>query len=190
MTEIVRAKESGEGGNVMSKRMWVALVARLFCGVALFMGALALPAYADTILSGGYTATLTGVPKTTVTAGFNFDTTTDVFSGTLGFSGVFNVGESFSQAGACVVGTCALALSANVGGDSLVYTIALNLNSHQYTAAGTILNMKGQAGAWAYNGTDAVPENWGLSDSLGLFALALLAFGVLTRLGVLRTVHS
>ena len=35
----------------------------------------------------------------------------------------------------------------------------------------------------------AVSENWGLSDSLGLFGLALVAFGVLTRLGVLRTVH-
>ena len=33
---------------------------------------------------------------------------------------------------------------------------------------------------------DPVPENWGVSDSLGLFALALLAFGVLTRLRVLR----
>jgi len=36
----------------------------------------------------------------------------------------------------------------------------------------------------------AAAENWGLSDSLALFALALLAFGVLTRLGVLRTVYS
>lgn len=34
---------------------------------------------------------------------------------------------------------------------------------------------------------DPVPENWGVSDSLGFFALALLALGVLTRLGVLRT---
>src|SRR5215471_9815573 len=30
-----------------------------------------------------------------------------------------------------------------------------------------------------------VPENWGASDSLGFFALALLAFGVLTLLRVL-----
>jgi len=36
----------------------------------------------------------------------------------------------------------------------------------------------------------AAAENWGLSDSLELFALALLALAVLTRLGVLRTVHS
>ena len=33
---------------------------------------------------------------------------------------------------------------------------------------------------------DPVPENWGVSDALGFFALALLAFGVLTRLRVLR----
>ena len=31
-----------------------------------------------------------------------------------------------------------------------------------------------------------VPENWGVSDSLGFFALALLAFGVLIPLRVLR----
>jgi len=34
---------------------------------------------------------------------------------------------------------------------------------------------------------DPVPENWGVSDSLAFFALALLTFGVLTRLRVLRT---
>jgi len=33
-----------------------------------------------------------------------------------------------------------------------------------------------------------VPENWSFTDSLGLFALALAAFGVLTRLGVLRPI--
>jgi hypothetical protein len=33
---------------------------------------------------------------------------------------------------------------------------------------------------------DDLPENWGVFDSLGFFALALLAFGVLTRLRVLR----
>jgi hypothetical protein len=31
-----------------------------------------------------------------------------------------------------------------------------------------------------------VPENWGVSDSLGFFALAFLAFGVLILLRVLR----
>ena len=31
-----------------------------------------------------------------------------------------------------------------------------------------------------------VPENWGVSDSLGFFALALLAFGVLILLRMLR----
>jgi hypothetical protein len=36
----------------------------------------------------------------------------------------------------------------------------------------------------------AAAENWGFSDSLALFAAALLAFGVLTRLGVLRPVQS
>jgi len=33
---------------------------------------------------------------------------------------------------------------------------------------------------------DYVPENWGVFDSLGFFALALLAFGVLSRLRILR----
>ena len=37
---------------------------------------------------------------------------------------------------------------------------------------------------------DPVPENWGVSDSLRFFALALLVFGVLTRLKVLRPVIS
>jgi hypothetical protein len=32
----------------------------------------------------------------------------------------------------------------------------------------------------------AVPENWGVSDWLGFFVLALLTFGLLTRLKVLR----
>jgi hypothetical protein len=32
----------------------------------------------------------------------------------------------------------------------------------------------------------AVPENWGVSDWLGFFVLALLTFGLLTRLRVLR----
>jgi hypothetical protein len=33
----------------------------------------------------------------------------------------------------------------------------------------------------------AVPENWGVSDWLGFFVLALLTFGLLTRLRVLRS---
>jgi hypothetical protein len=33
---------------------------------------------------------------------------------------------------------------------------------------------------------DPAPESWGVSDLLGFFALALLAFGVLIRLRVLR----
>jgi len=37
-----------------------------------------------------------------------------------------------------------------------------------------------------HKSTDRVPENWGVFDALGFFALALLAFGVLTRLRVLR----
>jgi hypothetical protein len=180
----------------MSRTSGLVLIARLACGVALSVGALVLPAYADT-LSGTYTASLTGVSSTTVQASFTFNTTTDVFSGTLDFSGgsIFKgVTDSFSQTGPCAGGVCALALDANVSGDSLVYAIALNLSSDQYSAGGTITSPKG-AGVWAYTGaaTDpggtAVVENWGLSESLGLFVLALLAFGVLTRLGVLRTAH-
>jgi hypothetical protein len=32
-----------------------------------------------------------------------------------------------------------------------------------------------------------VPENWGLSDSLGFFALVVVLFAVLVRRGLLRT---
>jgi hypothetical protein len=179
----------------MSRTRWVALMARLICGVAVSIGALVLPSYADT-LSGTYTATLAGVSSTTVQGSFSFNTTTDVFSGTLNFSGgsVFKgVTDTFSQAGACPGGICALAFDVNPSGDTLVYAIALTPSSDQYSASGSILSTKG-AGAWTYSGkaTDppAVVENWGLSDSLGLFALAVLAFGLLIRLGVLRTVYS
>jgi hypothetical protein len=34
---------------------------------------------------------------------------------------------------------------------------------------------------------DPIPESWGVFDSLGFFALALLAFGMVIRLRVLRT---
>jgi hypothetical protein len=84
-------------------------------------------------------------------------------------------------------------LNTIVSGDNLTYNINLNVTTDQYTASGKISKTGAQM-SWAYSGkgTDppAVPENWGLSDSLGLFAFALVAFGVLTRLGVLRPVHS
>ena len=173
----------------MSKRMWTALVVRLVCGVALFMGALALPAYADTI-TGTYT-----LPGNAVKGAFNFNTTTDAFSGSLIFGSVFSgVSDYFNnQAGSCASGSCSFALSTIVKGDNLTYNIKLNLTTDQYTASGKISDANAQM-SWAYSGkgTDPpnVPEDWGLSDSLGLFAFALLAFGVLTRLGVLRTVYS
>jgi hypothetical protein len=164
--------------------MWVA---RLVCGVALFMGVLVLPAHADTI-SGTYS-----LPLNTVQGGFTFNTSADVFSGTLAFGSgsIFNgVTESFNQAGACSGGSCALALSTSVGGDSLSYAINLNLSTDQYSASGSISNTHGDL-SWSSSAkaTYTAAENWGLSDSLSLFAAALLAFGVLTRLGVLRTVH-
>jgi hypothetical protein len=176
----------------MSRTTWVAL--RLVCGAAVSVGGLVLPAYADT-MSGTYTATLAGVSGTTVQGSFSFNTTSDVFSGTLNFSGgsVFGgVADSFSQTGACAGGICALALNASPSGDTLVYAIALNLSSDQYSASGSILSTKG-AGAWTSSAkvgpSTGVIENWGLFDSLGLFALAVLAFGMLIRLGVLRTVY-
>ena len=114
---------------------------------------------------------------------------------------VFGSGSIFSgitysfnnQTGLCVNGSCSFGLNTIVSGDNLTYNINLNLSTDQYTASGKISKTNGQF-SWSYSGkgTDppSVPEDWGLSDSLGLFALALLAFGVLTRLGVLRTVHS
>jgi hypothetical protein len=194
--------------------MWIALVARLVCGVGLFIGALALPAYASTITSAY------NVGGSAVQGAFNFSTTADVFGGTLvfGSGSIFNgVNYSFNKAGSCASalrvnvdkdrlesGSCSFALNTTVSGDSLTYNISLNPITDQYTASGKISKTNGQF-SWSYSGkgTDrpppskeskekknAVPEDWGLSDSLCLFAFALLAFGVLTRLGVLRTVHS
>jgi hypothetical protein len=173
----------------MPKTRWVALVAKLVCGVALLISALALPAYADTI-TGAYT-----VGGTAVQGAFNFNTTSDAFSGSLIFGSIFSgVADTFTnRAGSCASGSCSFALNTIVSGDNLTYNINLNVTTDQYTASGKISKTGAQM-SWAYSGkgTDppTVPENWGLSDSLGLFAFALLAFGVLTRLGVLRPVHS
>jgi hypothetical protein len=163
----------------MSRTSWVVLFARSVCGVALLIGALALPAYASTI-QGTYTASLTGVSSTTVQGSFTFNTATDVFSGTLDFSGssIFNgVAESFSQAGACIGPACALALGANVSGDTLVYAIALNESSGAYTAGGTIASTK--VGLWAYTGTAgaSVPEGGSVALYLVLDIAALLTLG-------------
>ena len=59
-----RLKE-GDGGDYMSKTMWIASVARSVCVVALFMGA--LPAYADTI-TGAYTVGGTAVQGGSISA--------------------------------------------------------------------------------------------------------------------------
>jgi len=184
-------------GDYMSKTTWIASVARSVCVVALFMGA--LPAYADTI-TGAYT-----VGGIAVQGGVNFSTTADVLGGTLVFgSGSIFSGITYSfnnQTGLCVNGRCSFGLNTIVSGDNLTYNINLNLSTDQYTASGKIskpvrhrhrVQTNAQfSSSYSGKGTDppSVPEDWGLSDSLGLFALALLAFGVLTRLGVLRTVH-
>ena len=172
----------------MSQRRWAGLVARLICVVAFSIGASALPVYADTI-TGAYS-----LPLNALKGSFTFNTTSDMFSGTLAFgpgSILFNgVFDDFSQAGACASGSCSLGLSTIVSGDTLIYNINLDLRTDQYSARGKISNTKGQM-SWAYTGKAvAVAENWGFPESLGLFALALLAFGVLTRKGVLRPVQS
>jgi hypothetical protein len=175
--------------DYMSKTRWLPLVARLVCGVALFTGSLVVPAYADTI-TGTYT-----LPGNTLQGAFNFNTSADVFSGSLVFGSIFSgVSDSFNnQAGSCASGSCSFTLNTIVSGDNLSYHINLNISTDQYTASGKISNANAQM-SWSYagKGTDppTVPESWGLSDSLGLFAFALLVFGGLTRLGVLRTVYS
>jgi hypothetical protein len=162
----------------MSRTSWAALLARAVGGVALVVGVLAPPAYASTI-QGTYTATLAGVSGTTVQGSFTFNTATDVFSGTLDFSGgsAFNgVNASFSRAGACLGPACAVALDATVSGDSIVYAIGLSTSSDGYTAGGTISGTKVGA-AWAYSGTAgaSVPEGGSIALYLLLDISAFLA---------------
>jgi len=169
----------------MPRTRRVVLIARLVFGVALFIGALGVPAYAGTILAGTYTATLTGVSQTTVQASFALNTTTDVFSGTLDFTGnsIFNgVTETFSQAGACISGVCGFALDVNVSGDTLVYGIGLNENSGSYSAAGSI-SKANVDGLWADTGKVVVstPEGGSVALYLVLDISALLALGWLQR---------
>lgn len=142
--------------------------------VAALTLALALPASANST-DGSYTSTVSGVLNTNVQGNFVFNTGTDTFTGTLMFNGAFNgVNENFSQKATCAQSICTLNLTTKVDGDTLTYTILLNLISGQYSADGTISNLKSK-GAFADTAQCMAPEGGSTFLYLGLAAFVMFS---------------
>jgi len=131
---------------------------------------------------------IAGVTATSCTGSNNVVLLSDDFQSiTIVPIGGSNFDIEFGQ----ISGTINAAVASHFGLSSTSFAMSNFVTVSDTTAkAGTAFTGNNLGGMIDAVDPVATAENWGLSDSLALFALALLAFGVLTRLGVLRTVYS
>lgn len=147
-------------------------------GVALCVVALSVSAFAGSVTTGSYAASVSGVPNTTVYGTFSYNTSTDTYTSVSlsfvgnsifgGLSGTVTQPQSGSR----------FVFDKTVGGYSVSYSILLDaMNPDSYTAQGYIVN--GSASG-TFGSKHQVPEggsqiSYLLASGLVLFAGILIA---------------